>query len=238
MTSKFVRISMTTAFALSMAALAQTNSAAAAPNPAAASPAAPAVTNATGTKIGTINVEQAIFATNEGQRDFEALSKKLEPKQNELKNLNDEVDGLKKQLSTQGDKLNDESRGSLVKQVELKQKSLERAVQDARDDAQNQQNEIAQRILQKMAPLLVKYAGDNGFGVIIDTSNPWPQGPVLWAGPSVDITKPVVDAYNAQSGVAAPTPSAPKPGTPKPTGTTTRPSAPAPTKPQGGTQPK
>ena len=238
MTSKLVRNLMTTAFALSIAALAQTNSAAATPAAAAPTPTAPVTTTGTGTKIGTINVEQAIFATNEGQRDFEALSKKLEPKQNELKNMNDEVDGLKKQLSTQGDKLNEESRGSLVKQVEQKQKSLERAVQDARDDAQNQQNEIAQRILQKMAPLLVKYAGDNGFGVIIDTSNPWPQGPVLWAGPSVDITKPVVDAYNAQSGVAAPTPSAPKPGSPKPTGSTTRPSAPAPAKPQGGTQPK
>ena len=43
-------------------------------------------------------------------------------------------------------------------------------MQDARDDAQNQQNEIAQRILQKMGPMLVKYAADNGFGVIIDTS--------------------------------------------------------------------
>ena len=74
-------------------------------------------------------------------------------------------------------------------------------MQDARDDAQNQQNEIAQRILQKMGPMLVKYAADNGFGVIIDTSNPWPNGPVLWAGPAVDITKPVVDLYNAQSGV-------------------------------------
>ena len=153
---------------------------------------------------GTINVEQAIFATNEGQRDFEALSKKLEPKQTELKGQNDEVEALKKQLNTQGDKLNDDSRGTLVKQIEQKQKSLERQVQDARDDAQNQQNEIAQRILQKMGPMLVKYAADNGFGVIIDTSNPWPNGPVLWAGPAVDITKPVVDLYNAQSGVPAP----------------------------------
>ena len=74
-------------------------------------------------------------------------------------------------------------------------------MQDAREDAQNQQNEIAQRILQKMGPMLVKYAADNGFGVIIDTSNPWPNGPVLWAGPAVDITKPVVELYNAQSGV-------------------------------------
>jgi len=231
--TKFARILLTTAFSLSLLAVAQTNTAAAAgadPTP------GPAVTNATGTKIGTINIEQAIFATNEGQRDFEALRKKLEPKDNELKGMNDEVDSLQKQLSTQGDKLNDESRATLVKQVEQKKKSLERAVQDARDDAQNQQNEIAQRILQKMAPMLVKYAGDNGFGVIMDTSNPWPNGPVLWAGPSVDITKAVVDAYNAQSGVAAPATPATKPAA-KPTTPGTKPAAPA-TKPPANTPPK
>ena len=223
MTSKFARIFLTAAFAFSLLAVAQTKPAAAAgadPTP------GPAITGATGTKIGTINIEQAIFATNEGQRDFEALRKKMEPKDTELKGMNDEVDSLKKQLNTQGEKLNDEARATLVKQVEQKQKSLERAMQDARDDLQNQQNDIAQRILQKMAPLLVKYAGDNGFGVIMDTSNPWPNGPVLWAGPAVDITKPVVDAYNAQSGVAAPVPDAPKAGA-KPSGAAARPAAPA-----------
>jgi len=218
--TKFARIFLATAFSFSLLALAQTTPAAAAgadPTP------APAVTNATGTKLGTINIEQAIFATNEGQRDFEALRKKLEPKDQELKGMSDEVDSLKKQLSTQGDKLNDEARATLVKQVEQKQKSLERAVQDARDDAQNQQNDIAQKILQKMAPLLVKYAGDNGFGVIMDTSNPWPNGPVLWAGPAVDITKAIVDAYNAQSGVPAPATSGAKPAGTKPATTGTRP---------------
>jgi len=240
MISKLARMLMAAAFALSVAALAQTSTAAAATpagsgSPAAAPAAAPVATNATGTKIGTLSVEQAIFATNEGQRDFEALSKKLEPKQAELKNANDEIEGLKKQLNTQGEKLNEQTRSGLVKQIEQKQKSLDRSVQDARDDAQNQQNEIAQRILQKMAPIIVKYAGDNGFGVIIDTSNPWPQGPVLWAGPSVDITKPVVDAYNAQSGVAAPVPSAPRPSASRPGGAT-KPALPAAPKPQG-TQP-
>src|SRR4029077_20396887 len=143
---------LATVFVFSAAALAQTASA----DP--ALPAAPSAANTpdptvagTGNKIGTINIEQAIFASNEGQRDFEVLSKKLEPKQTELKNMNDEVETLKKQLSTQGSTLNDDSRGALVKQVEDKQKKLERSVQDARDDAQTQQNEIAQRILQKMA---------------------------------------------------------------------------------------
>src|SRR5579863_3372566 len=230
MTRTFVRFLLATVFVFSVAALAQ--SASANPGlPAAPSAATtPDTTAASGTsnRIGTINIEQAIFASNEGQRDFEALSKKLEPKQTELKNMNDEVESLKKQLSTQGDKLNEDSRGALVKQVEDKQKRLERSVQDARDDAQSQQNEIAQRILQKMAPIIVKYAGDKGFGLIMDTSNPWPQGPVLWAGPSVDITKAIVDAYNSQSGVPAPT----KPVTTKPAAAGTKPAAPA-----GGTKP-
>src|ERR1700688_3017671 len=165
MTRKLARFLLATVVIFSVAALAQTASAdpalPAAPSAAATTPD-PTVAS-TGNKIGTINIEQAIFASNEGQRDFEVLSKKLEPKQTELKNMNDEVESLKKQLTTQGDKLTDDARANLVKQIEQKQKALERAVQDARDDAQNQQNEIAQRILQKMAPLIVKFAGDNAF---------------------------------------------------------------------------
>jgi len=71
---------------------------------------------------------------------------------------------------------------------------------------------------------VVKYAQENGYTLIVDTSKPWPQSPVLWWNPdAVDITKNVVDAYNVQSGVAAPPPAAggaAKPGAPKPsTGT-------------------
>jgi len=223
MTSKYTRILLAMAFVISVAALAQTGSAAAAP-----AGAAPAVTS-TGTKVGTISMEQAIFATNEGRRDFEALSKKLEPKQNELKGQNDEIDALKKQLTAQEGKLNDDARANLVKQIESKQKSLDRQLQDAREDAQNQQNEIAQRILQKLGPVLIKYASDNGFGVIIDTSQPWPQSPVVWWGEAVDVTKPVVDVYNAQSGVAPPPASSAtptKPAATKPVGTTTKPATP------------
>ena len=235
MTTKFVRFLLAAVLALSLSAFGQAGNAdstlpaapSATPPAGAAATPEPAPTGTS--RIGTINIEQAIFASNEGQRDFEQLSKKLEPKQTELKKLNDEVDSLKKQLSTGGDKLSDDARANLVKQIEQKQKSLERSVQDARDDAQSQQNEIAQRILQKMAPVIVNYASTTGFGMIVDTSNPWPQGPVLWAAPSVDITKAVVDAYNLKSGVPAPA---------KPTPPPAKPAASAPAKPQATTPPK
>ena len=207
-TGKFARATVAVVFGLSLFALAQAAPAAGAPAAATApdspSAAAAAAAKATGTKVGTINIEQAIFASNEGRRDFEQLSKKFEPKQNELKGLADEIDSLKKQLNAQQDKLNEESRDKLVKQIEAKQKSFDRAQQDAQEDYQGQQGEIGNKILTKMAPLIVKYAGDNGYGMILDTSQQWPRGPVIWYGPAVDITQPIVEAYNSQSGVPAP----------------------------------
>ena len=95
MTRTFVRFLLATVFVFSVAALAQSASAdpglPAAPSAAATTPDT-TTASATSNRIGTINIEQAIFASNEGQRDFEALSKKLEPKQTELKNMNDEVE--------------------------------------------------------------------------------------------------------------------------------------------------
>jgi outer membrane protein len=229
MKSKPLQLSLAAVVFCAMSALAQTGGAAK-PATLAASPAS-VVASGTGTKIGTINIEQAIFGSNEGRRDFDVLSKKLEPKQNELKNQSDELESMKKQLQTQGDKLNEDALATLRKQIETKQKSFERSVQDAQEEAGNQQNEIAQRILQKMAPMIVKYAAESGFGVIMDTTKPWPQSPVLWFGETTDITKAMVEAYNVQSGVPAPAATAtPKPAAPKPAGTTTKP-APKPTEP-------
>ena len=85
MTSKFARFLMPAVFAVSVAALAQNCRVTRGSERRRQQCRRPRATNATGTRMGTINVEQAIFATNEGQRDFEALSKKLEPKQTELK---------------------------------------------------------------------------------------------------------------------------------------------------------
>ena len=233
MIKKSARVTVAVVFGLSLFALAQAAPAAGAPaaatTPDSPSAAAAAAAKSTGTKVGTINIEQAIFASNEGQRDFDTLRKKLEPKQNDLKGLADEIDSLKKQLNAQQDKLNDESRDKLVKQIEVKQKSFDRAQQDFQEDVQNQQGEIGNKILNKMAPIIQKYVNDNGYGLLLDTSRPWPQGPVIVSGPAMDITQPIVEAYNAQSGVPAP----PAGSTPtKPVKPAAKPAAPASTPPK------
>lgn len=229
MNSKFMSIPLALAVTFAFSAFAQTGSAATPSHPAEtpSSPAATTTAPSTGTKVGTINIQEAIFGTNEGRRDMEALQKKFEPKQSELKGQNDELESLKKQLTDQGPKLNEDALATLKQQIEGKQKSFDRSVQDAQEEFGNQQQDIATRILKKMAPMIVKYSTENGFGIIVDTSKPWPQSNVLWWGEAVDITRPVVEAYNTQSGVPAPAApaGAAKPPAPRPSGTS-KPAAP------------
>jgi outer membrane protein len=168
--------------------------------PSASAPAAAAVPVAT--KVGIVNIQAAIVGSNEGQRDFEELQKKFDPKRQELEGMNKDVEELQKKFNAQGDKLNDEARAELLKEIDSKKKQLQRNYEDANTDIQAQQNDIANRIGQKLVSVLDKYAKDNGFTVVLDVSGQ--QSPVLWAASSVDITQPVVEAYNAQSGVPAP----------------------------------
>jgi outer membrane protein len=193
---------------LSVTALAQTGSAAPTPD---------AVT-----KVGIINIQQAILLTNEGKRDLEALDKKFEPQRTTLQNLQKEVQGMQDQLKTQGDKLNEEARAKLVRDIETKQKSLQRQLEDAQSEYQSSQGDLVNRIGGKLMEVLDKYAKEHGFTMILDVSNP--QSPVLWAGASTDVTKEIATAYNATSNVPAPAASTPAaPSALRPAGVTPRP---------------
>ncbi len=212
---------------LSLTALAQTGNAAtpAATTTSMSTPVGPA-------KIGVINMNVAIQESNEGQKEFQTMEQKFEPRQKELNTRAKELQSLKDQLKTQGDKLNDDARATLVNSIQTKEKSLQRDGDDFNSEVQNAQNEIVQKILKKMGPVILKYAQDNSLSMIVDTSNPWPQSPLLWSNPSMDITKAVVDAYNVQSGVPAPAASS-TPGAPS----ATRPAATAPARKPATTTP-
>ncbi len=223
--------------ALSTLALAQAGGAAPAPTP--ATPAPPPI------KVGIINIQAAIAYSNEGIRDFSALQKKFEPKQNEINTLNKEIEELKKQLQAQASVGSDESRANLARTIEQKQKMLQRTAEDARADFTAQQNEVAGKIGNKMMGVLDAYAKNNGFAVVLNYDEQNPQNPVLWAGASVDITRPVLEAYNVVSGVPAPPPPAPsaaKPGAGAGTGTAAQPARPTttnpPPKPAGSNPPR
>jgi outer membrane protein len=188
-----------------------------APVPASAAPVGPV-------KIAIIQFQQAVGATNEGQRDFAELRKKFEPKQTQLKTQSDEVDSLKKQLQTQGSTLSDAARASLTKQVDDKTKSLQRSAEDAQNDFQTEMGETYQKLAEKVYQVVQTYAAQTGYTLVLDASAQ--QSPVLWANQGTDISQAVVEAYNQKSGVpaqAGATPGSTAPRSTAPARTTTPP---------------
>jgi outer membrane protein len=183
--------------------------------PAATAPASTSTaTPASATKVAVINFQAAVAQTNEGQRNFSELQTKFEPKRNQLKAQNDEIESLKKQLQAAGDKLSDAERQTRLKTIDDKEKSLQRSAEDAQNDFQSEMQQTYQQLAEKVYGTLQTYATENGFGVVLDASTTQQQAPtVLWAGKGNDITMAVVQAYNLKSGVPAPAnvPSAPAP---------------------------
>lgn len=159
-------------------------------------------TAATQTKIAVIEFQKAVAVTNEGQRNFADLQKKFEPRQTQIKNLSDEVENLKKQLQAQADKLSDVERASRAKTIDDKSKQLQREYEDAQTDFQNEMQQTYGALASKVYDILADYAKTQGYTIVLDVSTQ--QSPILYASESTNITKAIVDAYNAKSGVPAP----------------------------------
>ncbi len=193
------------------AAMAQT---AATPAPATTAPAAtaqaPAPPQAVPAKIALIAFEQAVFATNEGQRAVQEVSKKYEPKKAQIDSLGQEVDSLKKQLQSAPATLSDEERATRLRNIDAKEKQLNRDMEDANNAYQADLQEAYAKVARKVSAAVQTYVSQNGYTLLLDVSNQQNSN-VMWASqnPNIDVTMAVVQAYNASSGVTAPPPSAP-----------------------------
>jgi Skp family chaperone for outer membrane proteins len=201
--------------------------AATAPAPQPAAEAAPAPPQAIPAKIALVAFEQAVLATNEGQRTIQDIQQKYKPKKDQIDTLSQEVDSLKKQLQSAPATLTDAERATKLKVIDTKEKQVNRDVEEAQTAYQTDMQEAYGKIAPKVSVTLKKYVSDNGYTLLLDVSSQ--QSNVMWIGPNIDVTQAVVAAYNASSGVAAPVPSAPAaPAAPRPRPSTTTPKPPAP----------
>jgi len=218
MNRTFVLISALGAGLMTTAGIAQTP--AAAPASPATEPAAPAPVKpqAIPAKIALVAFEQAVFATNEGQKAVQDIQTKYKPKKDQIEGLSHEVDALKKQLQGAPATLTDAERAAKMKEIDAKEKRLNHDAEDAQTAYNTDLQEVYGKVAAKVSVTLKKYVSDNGFTLLLDVSSQ--QSNVMWANQSTDVTQAVVTAYNASSGVHAPVPAAPSAAARPPPATT------------------
>jgi outer membrane protein len=164
------------------------------------------------TKVGIINIQDAIIRTEEGQKTAKALQEKYTPRQQALEKSKRELDDLQGQLAKGRNTMSEDARNKLIRDIDAKTKTLQRDNEDASAEFQQEESKLINAIGQKMMGVIDKYAKEKGYHLILDISSP--QSPVLYAVNTVDITNEIVTLYDKGQGAggeAAPSTTGAKP---------------------------
>jgi outer membrane protein len=174
------------------------------------------------TKIAVLNVRNAIVATAEGKQAQAQLQSQFAPKQNELQATQKQIEDLQRKLNDGARTLSDDEKAKLQRQGELLTRRLQRDNDGLTEELNAAQSEIVDSIGRKMLDVLDRYARENGYVAVLDTSA---QGSsVVYGSSQADITQDVVRLYDQAypvKGGSAPAAStgpaaSPKPATPAP----------------------
>jgi Skp family chaperone for outer membrane proteins len=135
-------------------------------------------------KIGIVNVMAAILATKDGQRITADQEAKLQP----LKAKQREIEALRDQLREGAATMSADAKARIEREIQTIGRSMAPGCGDTEVDMR------PQAIWAKMKPLVEKYGAQNGYTLILDSSN---QGrSVPYAAPAVTITSDIVRLYD------------------------------------------
>jgi len=189
-------------------------------------PAAGAAAPAT-KSVAIINLRGAIGSTAEGKQASAELQSQFAPRSSEIDTLTKQITELQQKLQASAGKLSQEEEARLTGEGQRLTQRLDRRRNDFQEDASAAQQEVLERIGRKMVDVLDRYARENGYSVVLDTSGQ--NSPILYASNQVDVTQDIIrlydQAYPVKSGPGA------APTTPKPAAGTTPKPATAPAKP-------
>jgi outer membrane protein len=148
--------------------------------------------------IVTVSFNAAVLQTAEARKSLSALEARYAPKQKQLQALNDEVEGLRKQLADTSSNLSDAERATRARLLESKEKELQREAEDFKSDSQGESEQIFQRVAQKVYAFLQTFSQQHGYTAVIERGSD--AYPVVWyAAGNMDITDELIKAYNAQA---------------------------------------
>jgi outer membrane protein len=188
--------------------------------------AAPAAGAAAPVKsVGIINLRGAIGNTAEGKQASAELQSQFAPRSSEIDAMTKQINDLQQKLQAGQGKLSQEEETRLTAEGQRLTQRLDRRRNDFQEDASAAQQEVLERIGRKMVDVLDRYARENGFSVVLDTSGQ--NSPILYASNQVDVTQDIIRLYDQ----AYPVKTGAAPAAPKPAATTPKPATPTPTKP-------
>ena len=184
--------------------------------------AAPAGAAPAAAKVGVLNVQAAIASTAEGKQSSAELQSQFAARQTELETLNKQINDLRQRLQAGQNTLSQEEQARLTRQGESLAKQAQRKQDEYNEDVQAALGDVRERIGRKMLDVLDRYARENGYSAIFDTSSQ--AQVIIYASNQADVTQDIIRLFDQAYPVkASATPAKPAAAKPAPTTTPTKP---------------
>jgi outer membrane protein len=175
-------------------------------------------------KIAVLNVRQAIVTTAEGKQASAELQSQFAPRQNEMESLNKQINDIRQQLAANQTTWSDEQKAKAQTQGQRLAAQLERKNTELQEDVNAAQGDVVDRIGRKMMEVLDRFARENGYVAVFDSSAQ--NSPIIYASNNVDVTQEIIKLYDQQYPLKGGSGATPKPAA------SPKPAAPATPKPQ------
>ena len=159
-------------------------------------------------KLGYVDLQRALYETEDGRKAKAQLKKVFDQKQKELDELQENFKKKKDDFDKKRTLLSAEK--VREKETELQQE-FEKVQQNylrQQKDLQEKEGEATQKIFARMKSIIEKIAESENFTMILEKNG----AGMLFAKPHLDLTNEVIRRYNAGQGAGAP---AAKPAAPK-----------------------
>jgi outer membrane protein len=141
--------------------------------------------------VAVADSQSAILATEVAKKTFEKLNADMKPQRDRLEQLRKDIAAIEEKFQKNASVMSDKDKRELQKQAEAKINEFKTLA----DAVQKRANEVQQDMLKKLIPktevVVEELRKAGNYDIIIEKKN------VIFADPSVDLTKKITDKLNA-----------------------------------------
>ena len=138
-------------------------------------------------KLGYIDMQRALNASDAGKEAKEQLAARVKKYQEEINTKQEDIKKLKDELEKQGMLLSESARASKEKDYQQRLKEFQRFTKDAQDELQGKDEEFTRKILEGMEKIIQEFGRKNGYTFIFVKN----EG-MLFADEKADVTEEVL----------------------------------------------
>jgi outer membrane protein len=142
-------------------------------------------------KIGFIDLQRVINASEEGRKAQEEIQKKADEYKLQADQIQAQIEALAEDLKKQAEVLTSAAKAEKQDEIAKLELKYNRFVSDSRDELGKAEQLALQQLLEDIGKLVVEYGQQNGYTVILEAGN------ILYGAESIEITEDIIALYNA-----------------------------------------